>query len=71
MVAVLIHVHIHSFQFQIRIFWKRLAWPDLEVAFTFATNIINVSTVVLIAFRTKSFPKYWYKVDYISGDVEN
>jgi len=61
--AVVIYVHIHSFQFQIRIFWKRLAWPDLEVAFTFAANIINVSTAVLIAFRTKSFPKYWYKLD--------
>ncbi|KAJ4435781.1 hypothetical protein ANN_18400 [Periplaneta americana] len=27
--------------FQIRIFWKRLAWPDHEAAFTFATNIID------------------------------
>jgi len=31
---------LHVFE-QIRIFWKRLAWPDLEVAFTFATNIID------------------------------
>lgn len=26
---------------QIRIFWKLLAWPDLEVAFTIATNLID------------------------------
>ncbi|KAJ9590096.1 hypothetical protein L9F63_016775 [Diploptera punctata] len=25
---------------QMRIFWKRLAWPDVEAAFTFATNMI-------------------------------
>ncbi|XP_069677867.1 protein unc-13 homolog 4B-like [Periplaneta americana] len=31
---------LHIFD-QIRIFWKRLAWPDHEAAFTFATNIID------------------------------
>ncbi|PSN30835.1 hypothetical protein C0J52_20267 [Blattella germanica] len=25
---------------QIKIFWKRLGWPDAEAAFTFATNIV-------------------------------
>jgi hypothetical protein len=30
--------------FQIKIFWKQLAWPDVEGSYTFVAKIIDVST---------------------------
>lgn len=29
---------------QIKIFWKQLAWPDVEGSYTFVAKIIDVST---------------------------
>jgi hypothetical protein len=30
---------------QIKIFWKQLAWPDVEGSYTFVAKIIDVSTI--------------------------
>lgn len=32
-----------GFILQIKIFWKQLAWPDVEGSYTFVAKIIDVS----------------------------
>jgi hypothetical protein len=32
-----------GFTLQIKIFWKQLAWPDVEGSYTFVAKIIDVS----------------------------
>lgn len=70
MAAILIHICDNSLQFQIRIFWKRLAWPDLEVAFTFATNIISVSKVVPIVHESKCFLNICVSCNKFRGNLK-
>ena len=34
---------LNGFILQIKIFWKQLAWPDVEGSYTFVAKIIDVS----------------------------